>query len=188
VADYTTKVEAARAALSAQTAAQDAAKGATNDLRIALAAMVTAFSDIAKQVNVKASTAGDGVYSLANLPVPATPGPIGPLGEPNRFKVALDNVTGALVLIWKNTNPRGAGGATYQIYRRFGNEGEFAFIAGTGEKKFTDSTIPAGTAQVQYKIQAVRSTSVGPFALCVVNFGAGAPSVVEGAAARRIAA
>ena len=110
VADYTTKVENARAALSAQTAAQNAAMAATNDLTIAIAAMVTAFSGIAKQVDVKALTAGDGVYSLANLPPPATPTPMGPLGQPSALKVALTQ-DGFLDLIWKCTNPVGATGA-----------------------------------------------------------------------------
>ena len=56
------------------------------------------------------------------------------------------------------------------------------------EKKYTDNDVPGGTACVQYQIQAVRSTSVGPFALCVVNFGTAGggatATVVEGKPAK----
>ena len=41
---------------------------------------VAAAQEIIKEVRVKASTAGNSVYSLAMIPVPATPSPIGPLG------------------------------------------------------------------------------------------------------------
>jgi len=170
VTDLTTKTTAARAAYNAQQAARNAAKAATNDFNIAVAAMAAAASDIIKQVRVKASTAGDGTYSLAEIPVPATPSPIGPLGTAEKFKVTLSQ-TGALDLSWKCSNPRGATGTVYQLYRRIGATGEFTYLGGVGEKKFTDDTVPAGAAQVQYQIQAVRSTSVGPWALFIVNFG-----------------
>jgi hypothetical protein len=170
VTDLTTKTTAARAAFNAQQAAQQAAKAATNDFNLAVTAMAAAASDIIKQVRVKASTAGNSVYSLAEIPVPATPSPIGPLGTPQSFKVTLAQ-TGALELSWKCTNPRGATGTVYQLYRRIGATGEFTYLGGVGEKKFMDDTVPAGSAQVQYQIQAVRSTSVGPWALFIVNFG-----------------
>ena len=111
------------------------------------------------------------------------------LGKPSDFTVDLEQ-TGALNLKWKNTNPKGATGVVYQLWRRIGSEGEFTYIGGVGDKKYTDGDVPAGSAQVQYQIQAVRSTSVGPFALFIVNFGAGSSgattaSVVEGTPSRR---
>jgi hypothetical protein len=170
VTDLTTKTTAARAAYGAQQAAQSAAKAATNTFNMAVEAMAVAAADIIKQVRVKASTAGDSVYSLAQIPAPAAPTPTGPLGKPSDFTVELDQ-TGALNLKWKNTNPQGATGAVYQIWRRIGATGELAYLGGVGGKQYTDSDVPAGSSQVQYQIQAVRSTSVGPFALFVVNFG-----------------
>src|SRR4051812_35626362 len=71
--DLQTKVQPASDTLAAKTAAREAAKAATTDLKVALAAMTVAFNDIVKQVHVKATTAGDGVYGLAQLPIPATP-------------------------------------------------------------------------------------------------------------------
>jgi hypothetical protein len=62
----------------------------------------------------------------------------------------------------------------YMIYRRLGAAGAFESLGGVGEKKFHDTTIPAGTASVTYKIQAVRSTAVGDWAEFNVNFGTGA--------------
>lgn len=186
VTDLTTKTTAARAAYNAQQAAQSAAKAATNTFNMAVAAMAAAAQDIINQVRVKASTAGNSVYSLAEIPVPATPTPVGPLGKPSHFTVELDQ-TGALNLKWKNTNPPGATGVVYQIWRKLGVDGDFTYVGGVGDKKYKDNDVPAGTACVQYQIQAVRSTSVGPFALFVVNFGTGAgggATVVEGTPAK----
>jgi hypothetical protein len=193
VTDLTTKTTAARAAYNAQQAAQQAAKAATNTYYMAVRAMATAAQTIIDQVRVKAATAGDGVYSLAEIPVPSRGSPMGPLGKPRDFTVELDQ-NGALNLKWKCTNPKGATGTVYQIWRKLEAAGEFTYVGGAGAKQYTDTGVPAGTAQVQYQIQAVRSTSVGPFALFVVNFGAAAAAgtggggttatVVEGTPAR----
>ena len=67
----------------------------------------------------------------------------------------------------------------YQICRRTAATGEFAYLGGAGEKKFVDTTVPAGAPQVTYQIQAVRSTAVGPWAQFNVNFGA-APAAAAG--------
>ncbi|MBC7782473.1 MAG: hypothetical protein H7144_01430 [Burkholderiales bacterium] len=186
VTDLTTKTTAARTAFNAQQAAQNAAKAATNTYNLAVRAMATAAQDIIEQVRIKASTAGDSVYSLAQIPAPATPTPMGPLGTPRDFTCTLDQ-TGALQLKWKCTNPRNASGVLYQIWRRIGSTGEFTYIGGVGEKSYTDLAVPAPISQVQYQIQAARSTSVGPWALFIVNFGAGSnetASVVEGTPAK----
>ncbi|MEY2426035.1 MAG: hypothetical protein QOI61_1607 [Actinomycetota bacterium] len=74
---------------------------------------------------------------------------------------------------WKCSNPR-ASGTIYQVWRRLQSETEFEYLGGTGEKKFTDPTVPAGSATTLYKIQAVRSTAKGPWGLCTVLFGVGA--------------
>ncbi len=135
---------------------------------------------------MKASTAGESVYSLAQVTPPATPTNIGPLGKPSGFTCEL-GTTGALNLTWKNTNPRGATGAVYQIWRRIGGVGEFTYLGGVGSKKFTDTTVPVSSTQVQYQIQAVRSTSMGEFALFIVNFGSdtgATTTVVEGTPAK----
>jgi hypothetical protein len=181
VADLMGKTNDARAALIEQGAAQDAAQSATLRLNIAIDAMATAGANIIKQIRTQAATTGDGgVYSLANIPPPAEPSPIGAPGQPVQFSFKVDAM-GVLFLKWKCKNPQGAVGTMYQVSRRIGTNSDFTYIGGSGTKSFIDDTLPAGTATVVYRIQAVRSTKVGPAATFNVNFG------VSGAQARTIA-
>jgi ribosomal protein S11 len=107
------------------------------------------------------------------LNVRKTPSPKGNPGTASNFKVAL-NGDGSIDLTWKCNNPAGTTGTIYQIFRRIGAVGEFEYLGGVGDKKYHDTTIPAGTATVTYKIQAVRSTAVGDWAELNVNFGTAA--------------
>ena len=60
---------------------------------------------------------------------------------------------------WRGSSKIGGGDATY--------------IGDAGAKRFVDATVPAGTAQVTYQIQAIRSTAAGAWATFVVNIGVG---------------
>jgi hypothetical protein len=184
VTAWSAQVSAARDAYTAQQAAQSAAMDATTNLNLALQALMDSTASVIKQVRAKADISGDGVYALASLPVPATPSPKPAPGKPTDFTVELDE-SGALNLGWKCPNPPGTSGTIYQIWRRIGADGEFAYLGGSGDKTFIDSTIAAGSSQVTYQIQAVRSTGVGPWAQFNVNFGVGGggammASVTEG--------
>src|SRR5687767_5028190 len=95
-----------------------------------------------------------------------------PPGTPSNFRVELLG-DGSVKSTWKANNPSGMSGVTYQVWRRFGSEGEFTFHGATGEKKYIDSTIPAGTPQVQYQVRGIRPTSAGGWAQFNVNFGVG---------------
>jgi hypothetical protein len=173
VTDLDNKTQAARDAFTAQQAAQAAAKAATNTLNNAIIAMDIAGQGIIKQIRAKAEvTANPDVYSLAQIPAPATPSPVGAPGTPTEFGVQLSQ-DGSLELSWKCSNPVGCTGVVYQVWRRVGADGEFSYCGGAGERKFTDNTIPAGSSQVTYQIQAVRSTGAGPWAQYNVNFGVG---------------
>jgi hypothetical protein len=101
--------------------------------------------------------------------VRATPSPAPPPGSPYKFDVSL-SPDGSVVLKWKCDNPPGTSGTLYQVWRQVGT-GELDYAGGAGEKKFTDTKIPAGAAIVTYVIQAVRSTSIGIPATFVVKFG-----------------
>jgi hypothetical protein len=167
--DLTAKTTAARTAYEEQQAAQDVAKAKTLAYRAALTALSVAGSAAIDKIRAKAKqVGGDSVYVLAQIPAPAIPAPPGDPGTPSEFVAELD-VTGALNLKWKCTNP--TGGTMYQVFRRSTPSGEFDYLGGTGDKKFVDSTIPAGSSQVTYQIQAVRSTAVGAWAQFNVNFG-----------------
>jgi hypothetical protein len=164
-----TLVTAADTALAAQATAEAAARSAVEAANLAVNAMATAGADIISAIRVKARTAGDSVYTLAQIPAPATPSPRPAPGEPTNFAVLLQN-NGAVTLTWKCHNPAGSQGTTYQVWRRIAGTDDLAFIGVTGEKKFVDATIPAGTTQATYQIQAFRSTVAGPWALFNVNF------------------
>jgi hypothetical protein len=170
VTDVVTKATAASTALAAQETAQNAAKAATQTLLDAMDALTNSGNIVIEQVRTKARTAGDGVYPLANIPAPTTGTPTPPPGQPTDLKVALD-ATGALGLSWTCVNPPGARGTTYNVFRRIGAVGEFTYLGGSGVREITDETVPAGSALVMYKIQAVRSTSVGPWNTFNVFFG-----------------
>lgn len=174
VADFSTKTTAARAAYVAKQAAEEAVRNANANFDLALLAATTAAADIIKQVRAKAATAGNSTYTLASLPIPATPGPIGPPGTPEGLKVAL-NPDGSLKLTFKCPNPAGSTGTLYHVFRSAtGASDDYDFVGGAGEKKFTDSTVPSGTSIVYYKIQAVRTTAIGVAGEFIVRFGNGA--------------
>jgi hypothetical protein len=169
--DLTTKTTAARDKYNAKLAAENAAKVATSEWHSAIVAMATAGSAIIDQIRAKAKTVGgNSIYELAGIPAPATGTPKPPPGQPTDLKVALD-ATGALNLSWKCANPPGASGTTYNVFRRIGAVGEFSYLGGSGVREITDESVPAGSALVMYKIQAVRSTSVGPWNTFNVFFG-----------------
>jgi hypothetical protein len=171
VTDLDTKTTAARAKLTAAQVARDAAKNATQELKDAVAAMETAGAGIIKQVRAKAEMSGDpAVYTLAMIPPPATPTPVGAPGLPYRFGASL-KPSGALELTWKCNNPAGCHNVIYQVYRKVEATGEYTYIGGSGQRKFTDATLPSGLSSVMYQIQGCRSTAVGDVAQFVVNFG-----------------
>lgn len=192
VTDLTTKTSAARDAYNARQAAMDAAQTATTAWHNAWLAMSTAGAAILLNIRSKAETDGPTVYELASIAPPPTPTPVGDPGKPTDFQVQIDE-TGAVMLKWKCPNPPGAQGTIYQIWRKIGTSGSFTYLVGVGEKKFIDETLPAPTACVTYKIQAVRSTRKGAWAQFMVSFGnegsgATSASVVEQAPSPKMAA
>ena len=64
-----------------------------------------------------------------------------------------------------------------QVWRRI-EGGEPVYCGGCGKKTYTDNTVPAGTTNVTYDIQAVRSTAAGPWATFNVFFGMGGGTTV----------
>lgn len=96
---------------------------------------------------------------------------LGAPGTPSDIKVTL-SATGALTLTWKCTNP--GPGTIYEIHRSVAG-GAKTYLGSTGQKKFTDDTLPA-SSRVTYTIQAVRSRAKGEWASFNVNFGVGPTS------------
>ena len=123
---------------------------------------------IGAQPTVSDQTKGD-----LGLNVRAAPQATASPGTPFRFESTI-SINGVVTTKWKCENPKGTQGTLYQVYRRIGETGEYAYLGGVGEKKFVDAAIPAGTASVTYQVQAVRSTAAGEWALHTVQLGGGA--------------
>jgi hypothetical protein len=180
-----TATTAARAAFNAAEAARQAAKTATQNFYDKVRAMHSgpgAGQDMIDTIRLYAETKNDpNVYTLAQIPPPATPGTVPPPGTPYEFTVGLLQ-NGAVELKWKCNNPSGTQGTIYEVMRKSGS-GPFAFVGGTGVRVFVDETIPAGSAPVTYQITAVRSTTRGNPAQFTVNFGIGGPTLSVASAA-----
>jgi hypothetical protein len=181
------KAVAARDALAAQEVAANAAKTATETLRLAVEALNSAGAGIIEQVRTQARTAGPGVYALADLPLPAVPSSRPAPGQPTEFKAAL-LANGMLQLKWKCPNPPGAAGTIYQIWRKFTLDEAEVYIGGSGRREYIDNTVPRGTSSIIYQIQAVRSTVAGPWSQFIVSLGStGGVTVTETTPVRRAA-
>ncbi len=115
----------------------------------------------------------DTMRSQLGITVPANRRPGGEPGTPYMLGASLTS-TGNLVLKWKNKN---AAGCVYFLYRALNGGTNFDALGGTGNKQFTDATIPAGTSRLQYQIQAVRPTGKSQFAILDVAFGNGETSI-----------
>lgn len=171
VTDLADKTEAARAAYQAREALRQQTEAATLALRDAVRAMNLAGAALLKKIRAKAEqVGGNSVYTLAEIPGPAIPAPVGAPGTPYRFHVTL-KPDGTLAIDWKCDNPRGCNGVIYQIYRRTDPSAEWSYVGGAGRRKWIDTTLPAGAATVMYRIVGVRSTSIGDGGEFIVNFG-----------------
>ncbi|MBX3386261.1 MAG: hypothetical protein KF768_06805 [Phycisphaeraceae bacterium] len=165
-------VQNAVAARTASKTATSSQNQKVRELRLLLAGAVR---------NIKATAEGSGnpaeIYDKAEIPAPA---PRSPTVPPNRafdLTAALDYTSGFLTVRWKASQPTGVIGVVYTIARRLGN-GTLINVGATGEKKFTDFTVPAGSARVTYVVTAQRGSLVStPSNALEVNFGVGGPGM-----------
>jgi hypothetical protein len=174
VAVLDAKTQAARQAFQAHSTAQQAARSATTAYYDAVAQMSQCGSGLIRKIRAAADLQGERVYALAQIDPPAKASPVPPPGKPYRFTVELADGDGSLKLAWKCKNPRNSQGTMYQIWRRIGQSGKFAFIGTSGVRSFVDDTLLAGTVGaggVTYRIVPVRSTRRGTAADFLVFFG-----------------
>jgi hypothetical protein len=180
----------AQTKMAAQVAALAAAKTATAAADNAVDVMAAACMDIVAAIRAKAKSSATpaAIYELAEIPAPATPTPVGSPGTPTGLKVAL-NPDGSIKMTWTCANPAGSSGTLYNLFRSTtGASSDFAFIGGSGEKKFTDATVPSGVTIVYYKIQAVRTTAIGVAGEFTVRFGMGGSAITVTEMAPKLAA
>ena len=164
---------AARTAYNEMIAARAASKAATQNFYNMVEAMHSApgkGSDMIDTIKNYAQTTDDpNVYTLAEIPPPSEPGTVPPPGTPESFRVSLLQ-DGAIELSWKCNNPAGSTGTAYEI-RRSIDGGPMSLIDTAGERRFTDTTLPANPGPVTYRVTAIRSTLKGNPANYTVYFG-----------------
>ena len=171
---FTNATNTANGDLTAQTVAKDAAMAATvtcddsfgvlRHLAGEMVRSIKTYAEMQKEPNT--------VYTLAQIPPPATPTPMPPPGQPTNLTVTLATSNGELTLRWKCENPSGAAGTSYIIKRKLPTQSAFEFVGVSGKKEFVDNTLFAGPDSVQYTVQGQRSDMSGPVSeVFIVNFG-----------------
>lgn len=166
-------LEAAKAILD-QEKVQNAALVATQRVRDALAALQTGAGDAVRSIRAYAELNANpnNIYNAAQIAPPAEPSPTPAPDKPRQLDVTLVAATGAMTLTWKAANPRGTSGTAYVVRRRLPGETAFSFLGVTGEKRFTDETVPAGAERVDYTVQGQRGRRTGPLSeILVVTIG-----------------
>lgn len=167
--------ESARARYEELEAIRTAAEGATFLQKSANDAMFAAGMGLVGTVKAFARRTGErGVYPAAQVPAPKDPTPTGPPPAAKNLRVRL-LPSGALRLAWEGTTARGA---FFSIYRGLPGEsaegpGGMRLLATVAAKHYTDGTIPPGTPEVRYAVEARRAGHGVGGAVLVVPFGSG---------------
>jgi hypothetical protein len=160
----------AKSAYSRQHELQQQARSATLRLRLALKRLSKMGSVAVQQIRAAGDVGGSEVYTRAHVPRRKRHSRAPEPGTPTEFVYEL-LASGWIRAKWKCANPRGTQGTLYRIEREIGHGGTFEPVGTVGVKKFIDRSIPPGTAQVVYRITALRSTGPGQPACFIVNFG-----------------
>lgn len=174
VTQLTNLTQTAANSLEAARKARETSKATTVMMRADISAVRTYVNDLIRIIKgyaeVQANPAA--VYSQAQIPPPAAPGPVPAPSQPTNLTATLNATSGEITLRWKATQPQGASGTTYIVRRRQSGTGEFAFVGVTGAKSFIDSSFFAGPDVVEYTVQAQRADASGPVSsILTVNFG-----------------
>ncbi|MCC6322271.1 MAG: hypothetical protein IT438_12645 [Phycisphaerales bacterium] len=172
-------------AISDADVARSAARTATQDLSESYTDLRRVVSEAVRTINNFALNAADPalVYSKAQIAPPADRTNLPPPNAPFDLGVSLNPSTGSLLVRWKASQPQGMTGVVYNVQRRVGNgggAGGFTQVALTGQKRFEDSTIPAGTSVLAYTIQSQRGSQTSPLSNIIeVRFGVGGGMMVK---------
>ncbi len=172
-AAFSAAYDAARAAVDDQDAAKEAAKAATQQALEKVRLLQESAALTVATIRLFAeSTDNPTVYNVAQINPPQPPTAIPAPNAATDLSATLDANTGNITLRWKATQPEGAVGTTYSIFRRAQGQADFVILGSSGKKSFVDQTFFAGPDGVEYKVQAVRSGILGPMsATLAVSFG-----------------
>ncbi len=173
---------AARTAYTAQQNAIAAARTATLTWQSTMDILRSSGSNGLAAIKATADAAvnPDTVYALAQIPAPSTGTPLPPPGTPVQFSCNILS-SGALNLKWKMTVLQ-PGNTFYQVRRKLAGETAFTLIGGSGNRSFTDETLPVGTDSVSYIVTANRGNISGIASNAfTVQFGVGGNFVTSNA-------
>lgn len=188
---FKTKTEAARAAYDAAQNAKQAYRAAVTAQNSALSEATTYAQDLIRVIKgfAELTSNPNNVYSLAQIPPPATPVPAQAPGKPTNFAVSLQS-DGSISLSWDATDSSASSGAFFNITRKLPGQTAFTQLGGTSgstsesrRMTFTDTSIPtsAAGAGAQYIVTGQRGTRIGePSDAITVQFGTDGGSFTAG--------
>lgn len=114
----------------------------------------------------------ENVYTLAEIPAPATPTEAPPPAQVTDFRVTLEE-GGALRVTFKCSNPERVSGVTYRVERQDAPQTPFQFLVNAKEKSFLDASFPNTSTLITYRVTSETSTKDGPTSYFTVRYGAG---------------
>ena len=180
--NFKTLTQNARAAYDAAQNAKQAYRAAVTAQNAALGLATANAADLIRVIKgfAELTTNPNAVYSLAQIPPPATPVPAVAPGKPTNIAVTLES-SGAITFTWEATDSTASTGGFFNISRKLPGQTAFTSLGGTSgstsesrRMTFTDSSIPtsAAAAGAQYIIQGQRGTKIGEASDAItVQFG-----------------
>lgn len=172
IAQYASIVDEFQAKATAARAARAEAIAATQASVHAKRAMRDATSDLVKVIRAYAATSGDdAVLNRALLPAIAAAAPIAAPGPCTGFRIDL-NGDGSLTIGWTAKHPAGSDRVVYLVQRQLPGEEAWTLLGASGEKSYTDDTLPQGVTGATYTVTAQRGRVKGAASIpIVVSFG-----------------
>lgn len=167
-------LDAAIAARGQTVALRSQSKSATSDYRTKLKDMRSDTSLRVSKIRTFARGSADpaSVYTLAEIPAPATPTEAPAPATPSDFRVSLEE-SGALRFAFKCSNPARVSGVTYRVERQDAAQGPFVFVLNAKEKSFVDQSFPNTSTVITYRVTAQTSTKDSAATYFTVRYGAG---------------
>lgn len=168
-----TDIEDVREKFFLQQKAKNEAKAATLEFNNAMERMRDRGAQLIKTIDTTATANAnpDAVYAIAQVDPPAPDSPTAAPEAPNDFTFTIET-GGALGIAFKSKTDGGR--AFWNVERKLQGQPFFTAIGGTPTRKFIDSTLPAGTDSVTYRIRGLTGTQTGAWsAETTVSFGVG---------------
>lgn len=173
IAALATLLSEADSALSIAEGARITSKNATVDFHNAADALRELGGDFITLIKANAeATNNPDIYTLASIPPPAAPSPLGPPATPTNLTTTLTSA-GSIKLRWRGSR---RGGTSFKIWRSTTLPGmgatQWQLINSVEENKFEDGTVPLGLESVTYRVVATRSGgSSEPSDVSTIFFG-----------------